>query len=258
MALEHLYGDHVHISDSAWLRSLLARIGSPDTPVQEVPDLVRTAYRQMVTEILAAEFPIVNGQVVTRMGATEPRAYYQGPLLSGDTKLVVVAVIRAGILPAMTCYEEANRVLPISNVRLDFVNMSRQTDAEGRVTGIEFTGSKIGGPVKDAVVLIADPMGATGGTIDRTLQIYRELEDGTPAKVIAAHLMVTPEYIQRLAPLYPDLRIYAGRLDRGMSPDDVLQTPPGTHKDRERGLNATQYIVPGAGGIGELLTNSWV
>ena len=48
MAIEHLYGDNVHISDSAWLRSLLARIGSPETPVQEVPDLVRAAYADPV------------------------------------------------------------------------------------------------------------------------------------------------------------------------------------------------------------------
>jgi uracil phosphoribosyltransferase len=258
MGIEHLYGDQVHISDSAWLRSLLARIGSPETPVQEVPDLVRAAYRHMIPGILGQEFPVVQGRSVTRMAATEPRGYYSGPMLSVETKLVIVAVIRAGILPAMTCYEEANRVLPIANVRLDFVNMSRTTDDEGRVTGVQFDGSKIGGPVNDAIVLIADPMGATGGTIARTIEIYENLEGGPPLDIIAAHLMVTPEALARLTPAYPKLKIYSGRLDRGMSPDEVLATIPGTHKDRERGLNATQYIVPGAGGIGELLSNSWV
>jgi uracil phosphoribosyltransferase len=258
MAIEHLYGDNVHISDSAWLRSLLARIGSPETPVQEIPDLVRAAYRHMIPEILGREFPIVQGRAVTRMAATEPKGYYSGPLLGSDTKLAIVAVIRAGILPAMTCYEEANRVLPIANVRLDFMNMSRTTDEEGRVTGVQFDGSKIGGPVNDTIVLIADPMGATGGTIARTIEIYQNLDGGPPPKIIAAHMMVTPEAVQRLTASHPDLRIYAGRFDRGMSSDEVLATIPGTHKDRERGLNATHYIVPGAGGIGELLTNSWV
>ncbi|MHC4920822.1 MAG: hypothetical protein ACYTKC_14685 [Planctomycetota bacterium] len=70
--------------------------------------------------------------------------------------------------------------------------------------------------------------------------------------------MVTPEAIQRLQATHPDTRIYGGRLDRGLSPEEVLKTVPGTHPDRERGLNDLQYIVPGAGGIGELLTNSWV
>ncbi|MEI8254618.1 MAG: hypothetical protein WCJ30_03005, partial [Deltaproteobacteria bacterium] len=39
---------------------------------------------------------------------------------------------------------------------------------------------------------------------------------------------------------------------------DVLATVPGTHPDRERGLDDRQYIVPGAGGLGELLNNAWI
>jgi len=258
MALEHRYGEQVHISDDAWLRTLLVRIGSPDTPVREVPLLVRAAYRLQLSAILSEQIPTVQERRATRMSATEARAQYVGPMLSQSTKLVVVAVIRGGILPAQTCYEEACRVLPPENVRLDFLNMSRVTDEHGQVTGVRFDGSKIGGPVDDSVVLIPDPMGATGGTIARCAEIYRELNGGSPRSLIAAHLMVTPEAIQRLSCLDPELRIYAGRLDRGLSPPEVLKTVPGTHPELERGLNEHQYIVPGAGGIGELLTNSWV
>ena len=43
-----------------------------------------------------------------------------------------------------------------------------------------------------------------------------------------------------------------------MSPIDVLQTVPGTHWDKESGLNAHQYIVPGGGGFGELMNNALV
>jgi uracil phosphoribosyltransferase len=38
----------------------------------------------------------------------------------------------------------------------------------------------------------------------------------------------------------------------------VLRTEPGTHWDEERGLNDIQYIVPGAGGVGEILNNAWL
>jgi uracil phosphoribosyltransferase len=72
------------------------------------------------------------------------------------------------------------------------------------------------------------------------------------------HLMVTPEAVQQLGRAHPGVKIYAGRFDRGLSPDHVLKTEPGTHPDLERGLNEQHYIVPGAGGMGELLTNSWV
>lgn len=256
--MEHLYGPNVHFSDSVWMQSLLVRIGSPDTQVRDVPGLVRAAYRQQLSEILAAEFPVIQAQRATRMAASDPRGVYHGRLLCPGTRLVIASVIRGGILPSQTCYEEACRVLPPKNVRLDFLNMSRSVDENGRVTGVQFDGSKIGGPIDDAVVLIPDPMGATGGTVARTIEEYCQAVDGKPKAFVAAHLMVTPEYVQRLSESHPDLRIYAGRFDRGLSPEEVLNTPPGTHKDLERGLTDTQYIVPGAGGIGELLTNSWV
>jgi uracil phosphoribosyltransferase len=72
------------------------------------------------------------------------------------------------------------------------------------------------------------------------------------------HLIVTPEYIRRVTEAHPDAIIYALRLDRGLSPTRVLKTAPGTHWDEERGLNSIQYIVPGAGGVGEILNNAWL
>jgi hypothetical protein len=38
----------------------------------------------------------------------------------------------------------------------------------------------------------------------------------------------------------------------------VLATVPGTHWAEEKGLDEHQYIVPGAGGVGEILNNAWV
>ena len=70
--------------------------------------------------------------------------------------------------------------------------------------------------------------------------------------------MVTPEAIARVTHVQPGVKIYAGRLDRGLSSARALASVPGTFPDEERGLNDVQYIVPGAGGMGELLTNSWV
>jgi uracil phosphoribosyltransferase len=166
-------------------------------------------------------------------------------------------VIRAGILPAQACYEAAIEVLPPANVRIDFLNLSRVTDAAHHVTGVRLDGSKIGGPVDDALVLIPDPMGATGGTVCRAVDVYRE-HGGERARFVAAHLMVTPEAVQRVTAMQPGVQLYAGRLDRGLSTPRALASVPGTHPGEERGLTDVQYIVPGAGGMGELLTNSWV
>ncbi|HLQ38839.1 MAG TPA: uracil phosphoribosyltransferase [Planctomycetota bacterium] len=256
--LAHRYGPDIRILADPFLLTLLARIGAPETGTAQLPQLVRSAYHRLCTDVLAHEFPVVHGRVQTRMSATEAGAFYHGPLLCRDTRLVIGAVIRAGILPSQACYEAACEVLPPQNVRLDFLNMSRTLDEQQQVTGVRLDGSKIGGPVDDAVVLLPDPMGATGGTLCRAVEIYRALGGRPPRAIVAMHLMVTPEAIQRLVAQHAGVRLYAGRLDRGLSPDHVLRSEPGTFPELERGLNDVQYIVPGAGGMGELLTNSWV
>ncbi len=261
--LEHAYGSRVEVFDDPYLNTLLARIGAPETGTGALPALVRSAYRRLTGEVLAAEFPLVEDRVPTRMKATEPRAVWSGTRFCPRTPLVVCGVIRAGILPAQIAYETACEVLPPENVRLDFVTMSRTTDAHGAVTGVRTDGTKLGGSVKGAIVLIPDPMGATGSTVEQTLDIYMSLPD-PPRAVVAMHMIATPESVHRLlryatpAMDAAEIKLYTGRLDRGLSDDDVLATPPGTHPDRERGLNRMDYVVPGAGGLGELLTNSWI
>lgn len=256
--LAHNYGNDVCLFDDPFLSTLLAKIGSPETGTDEVPSLVRTGYRRLLQEVLSREFPVREQRLPTRMTAIEPRAFVQGLQLCRETKLVICAVIRAGILPAQACYEAAIEVLPPENVRLDFLNMSRVTDAQHQVTGVRLDGSKLGGPVGGAVVLIPDPMGATGGTVCRAVDVYRGLGGEPPLAIVAAHLMVTPEALRRVRECHPGTRVYAGRLDRGLSTPRALAAIPGTFADEERGLNDVQYIVPGAGGMGELLTNSWV
>lgn len=254
----HHYGPGVALCDDPFLLTLLARLGHPDTGTAAIPGLVRTAYQRLLQEVLAREFPQQQVQLPTRMTQSEPRACYRGRRLCQATQLVICAVIRAGILPAQACYEAAIEVLPPERVRLDFLNLSRVVDPQHQVTGVRLDGSKIGGPVDGAVVLIPDPMGATGGTVCRAVEVYRGLGGIGPRALVAAHLMVTPEAIRRVTHCHPEVRIYAGRLDRGLSSERALASVPGTYPDEERGLNDVQYIVPGAGGMGELLTNSWV
>ena len=76
--------------------------------------------------------------------------------------------------------------------------------------------------------------------------------------MVALHLVVTPEYLRRVTSEFPEMIIYSVRLDRGLSPPDVLATELGERWDEERGLNERQYVVPGAGGLGEILNNSYV
>jgi len=65
-------------------------------------------------------------------------------------------------------------------------------------------------------------------------------------------------HLERVTTTFPELIVYAIRLDRGLSPEAVLSTTPGERWKEEKGLNSKQYIIPGAGGMGEVINNSYV
>ena len=126
------------------------------------------------------------------------------------------------------------------------------------MTGAGLHASKIGGTVDGAVMLIPDPMGATGSSLATAIDTYKRDVPGTPRRIVNIHLIVTPEYLRTMTTKHPDVAVYALRLDRGLSPPDVLATVPGTRWEEERGLDDHQYIVPGGGGFGELMNNAYV
>jgi uracil phosphoribosyltransferase len=187
-----------------------------------------------------------------------PEGVFRGEVVDPDTQVVCVDVARAGMLPAQVCFDALNHVLNPSGVRQDHLIMNRVTDESGQVTGARIFGDKTGGSVDGRFVLFPDPMGATGGSLSKAIRYYEETVGGRPAKVITLNLIITPEFITNLRAAFPEVIIYAFRLDRGMSPPEVLRSVPGTYPERERGLNEIQYIVPGAGGLGEVINNVFV
>lgn len=255
--LSHRYGDRVHILDDLYLLSALARLGSPTTPRSAVLELLRSAYQTLFTSAASREFASRASEVPTRMAAAHPaQGVYRGPVFDPSVDLVIVDILRAGIVPAQVCFELATAVLPEERVRLDHLTLARQSDAAGHVTGAELSSSKIGGSIAGAILVLPDPMGATGATTLRALRHYRA-HFGEPAKILALTMIATPEYLRAVLEEFQNLVVYTARLDRGMSDPDVLASALGTYWDRERGLDDKGYIVPGAGGMGEVLNNSW-
>ncbi len=254
--LEHAYGGRVHLLDNLFLHSSLARLSSPRTRLPEIIGLLRSVYETLLS-YATQEFPSVRTELPTRMSTSHPsEGIYRGPVFDTTTNVVICDVIRAGVVPSQVCFERLLSVLPEERVRLDHLNMSRLTDDRGQITGVDLAGSKIGGSVDDSILIIPDPMGATGSTVLRAVRHYLE-EHGKPAKIIAMPMIATPEFLRNVLAEIEDLVVYTARLDRGLSPPDVLETIPGTHWDREKGLNDLSYIVPGAGGMGEILNNAW-
>jgi uracil phosphoribosyltransferase len=256
--IEHRYGPQVRLLDDPLAWTLLARLCAHDTHQPEVGRLVRSLYEMLAHAVVASEFPRARIDVPTRMVASSPQAVVRGSAIAPHTRVVTVGIARAGTMPSQVVYDLLNELLDPSGVRQDHLFMSRATDARGQVTGATWHDAKIGRDVEGRILLFPDPMAATGSSLVSALDHYKTRLEGTPARCITLHLIVTPEYLRHVLRTHPDTLIYALRLDRGLSADDVLATVPGTRWDEERGLDDHQYIVPGAGGVGEILNNAWV
>lgn len=258
MHLEHRYGKNVHILNDPYLSTILGRLCSPDTFQPLINQYVEMLYRDLLKVVVNREFPKKHIEMATRMTAHHPDQLLRQDVVDDQQKAVSVNLARAGTFPSHICYNTLNYILNPAQVRQDHILAARTTDQKNHVTGAAFGGTKIGGDIDNSIVLFPDPMGATGSTIVSALDHYKSEVKGTAFKFVSLHLIVTPEYLRRTLTSHPDLIIYTVRLDRGLSPRHALDSIPGTYWNEERGLNDKQYIVPGGGGFGEILNNSFV
>ena len=209
--IEQLYGPNIHILDDPLALTLLAKLCSTETIQPKINRLVAALYRQMVCTVIAAEMPTRKVTLPTRMIEHTPRGVWQGEIVDPKLKAAVVCVARAGIFPSQVCYDFLNEIVEPDMVRQDHMLMGRTTDQDGHISGAAIQGAKIGGDVDGATMIIPDPMGATGTTADTVMKHYQQTVPGTPARVMALNLIITPEYIRNLQQAWPELIIYAYR-----------------------------------------------
>lgn len=256
--IEHCYGPNVHLSSSPYLQSLMAAFSSPETKLPHLNYYIQRMYQGLLTQVVNTIFPRKVESVVTRMKEFTEHGEFDADLIDRNVRAVTVGLARAGTYPSHVCTEELAYLVGADNLRQDHFYMNRKTNEKGEVVGVDVSGSKIGGDLDNAIVLLPDPMAATGSSLSYTISHYKEKVSGTPYKFVAMHLIVTPEYLKRMKKDHPDVAVFAVRLDRGLSSRDILDAVPGKLWDQERGLTDNHYIVPGAGGVGEILNNSFV
>ena len=256
--IEHEYGDKVHILANPYMNSILAKIGHPTTFQPTLNQYISITYLFLMEQMINYAFPRKNVCWDTRMKSFTERGEYKGQVLDPETRAIVVDLARAGTYPAHLIFDRLNYFFNPEGLRQDHFYLNRKVNDKNEVIGVDVSGSKIGGDQEDAFVVFPDPMGATGGSLSHCVTHYKNNVGGTAKKYLALHIIVTPEYIARMQSDHPDVEIFALRLDRGLSDQDVLDAVPGKSPDKERGLTDTQYIVPGAGGVGEVLNNSFV
>lgn len=254
----HHYGPQFHLVQNTYLESLLTRLCLPETQQPEINRLVEKLYQGLIQTAVNETFPKKIQTFETRMHNLHPKSPLTAETFSAETRAVSVNLARAGTFPSHICYDFLHSILPAENLRQDHIFAARMTDNSHQVTGTHLGNYKIGGHVENSFVIFPDPMGATGGTLTSALDFYDHKIEGDVKSFIALHLIVTPEYLKKVLNHSKRIQVFALRVDRGLSSAEILNSPLGLYWDQEKGLNDKQYIVPGAGGLGELLNNSYV
>jgi len=258
MLLEHAYPKQVHILDDPYMTHLCGLLSTRECLQPQFNQLIKRTFQQLFIHVVNGEWPRLETSMETRMTDLHSEVRLNTKLFDQKQRGVCVDVARAGMLPTQIFFDELNQLIDPEGNRQDHVFASRATNENGEVTHTELSSSKIGGDIEDAIVMIPDPMGATGSSLCEVIQFYKDQVKGTAKKYVAVHMIITPEYIKKVTEAHPDVTIYAARLDRGFSTSEALSNVPGQLWDQEKGLNENQYIVPGAGGVGELINNSFV
>ena len=176
------------------------------------------------------EFRTVIGEIATLMGyeilrdlETElveietPMEKAMVPMIKGK-KLAVVPILRAGL----GLVDGILSLVPTAKV--GHVGMYRD---EETLQPKEYY-CKLPEDIDQRLVLIVDPMLATGGSADAAIEFVKK----QGAKQIKfASIIAAPEGIKMLTEKHPDIQIYCGSIDRQ--------------------LNENGYILPGLGDAGD-------
>jgi uracil phosphoribosyltransferase len=136
-----------------------------------------------------------------------------------DKELVVITVLRAGL----GMLEAAIELLP--DVSVGFAGVQRdENTAQPNEYYMKLP------PLAGRQVLVLEPMLATGGTLSRTI---RAIKESGAREIVVLCVVAAPQGIQRLAHDHPDIRVLCAAIDRE--------------------LNASFYICPGLGDMGDRL-----
>lgn len=174
-------------------------------------------FRRLLAELgvlLAYEttknLPLVSKKIMT------PLAPVVGHKL--QNQITIVPIIRAGI----GLLEAFLEILP--NAAVGFIGMERN-ETTARAHSYYY---KIKKQIEDDIVIIIDPMLATG---DSAVKSITEIKKSGPQKIIFAAIIAAPEGIACLQKAHPDVDIYLVKIDQK--------------------LNDKCYILPGLGDAGD-------
>lgn len=201
----------VHLITHPFVHDALATLRDATTP----PDIFRRVAKRMallITADVLKDVRTVEGTVQTPLGAAFARRV--------DAQVTLVPVLRAGL----GMIDGVLDLLPAARVG----HIGLQRDEATAMAERYYV--KLPPHIEDDVVLITDPMLATGGSALAAIEIVR----AAGARDIRFVCMVAaPEGIAAIERRFPEVPIYTPVVDRE--------------------LNAQKFIVPGLGDFGDRL-----
>ena len=205
--------DNVVIFDHPLIRHKIAILRDKRTSMKEFRELVEEITTLMTYESLKEGVPTVEIEVETPLEVCKQRVVK-------DNAIAIVPILRAGL----GMVNGIHVLFP--SARVGHIGMYR--DEETMLPQSYYC--KLPEGIEDKLVLVVDPMLATGGSACDAIQL---LKDKGCKHIKFMAIIGAPEGVSKVAEAHPDVNIYVSTLDRG--------------------LNDKCYILPGLGDAGDRL-----
>ncbi|MBR6694754.1 MAG: uracil phosphoribosyltransferase [Clostridia bacterium] len=204
--------DNVVIFDHPLINHKIAHLRDKNTSMKEFRELIEEITTLMTFECLR-EVPTVEIEVETPLEKCTQRVVK-------DNSVVIVPILRAGL----GMVNGIHVLFPTA--RVGHIGMYRD---EETFEPCEYY-CKLPDGIEDKVVVVVDPMLATGGSACDAISLLKKrgCKDIKFMAVIGA-----PEGVEKVAKAHPDVTVFVSTLDRG--------------------LNENCYILPGLGDAGDRL-----
>lgn len=188
----------------------LAQLRDRNTPAKDFRTLVQEISMFMLYEI-GKTFETAEIEIETPLKSCRMQ-------ILNEEQFVIVPILRAGL--AMT--EGILKILPGASV--GHIGLYRD---ETTHLPVEYY-SKLPPNIAEKILLVTDPMLATGGSASAALKM---LKDKGATKIILMTIVSAPQGISKVSTDHPDIPIYTTAVDEG--------------------LNENCYIIPGLGDAGD-------
>ena len=205
--------DNVVIFDHPLIRHKIAILRDETTSMKEFRELVEEITTLMTYESLKEDVPTTEKIVKTPLETCTQRVVK-------DNAIVIVPILRAGL----GMVNGVHVLFP--SARVGHIGMYRDEETFEPQTYY----CKLPDGIEDKLLLVVDPMLATGGS---ACDAIRALKERGCKKIKFMAIIGAPEGISRVAEAHPDVKIYVSTVDRCLN---------------ERG-----YILPGLGDAGDRL-----